>query len=104
LRASGEWETNKRALAEALDDDNTWDVLAAFHYSAGQLRARALSGTPGAPLTAEDSERLKLMEDQARVLALVIQNDVPLPEDWRAQLEAVRRAGQDADASPLSGG
>jgi hypothetical protein len=103
-----EWEQRKQRLAEAVPDENTWVVLAAFQYSLRQLRARALHEDGGKPLNQAEQAHLQTMHDQARVLHGVLGEDIPLPDDWRDQLAAVRAAGKlplvvDADAVPDAG-
>jgi hypothetical protein len=91
---NAEWERRKERLAEAVNDENTWVVLASFQYTLGQLRARAL-GEPGAKrLEPTERERVQTMYDQAKVLHGVLADDIPLPDDWEEQLAAVRQAGK----------
>lgn len=90
----GEWERRKDRLAEAVDDENTWLVVSAFHYSLGQLRARALGAQPGSSLADKERASLQSMHDQAMVLERVLSENAPLPDDWRDQLAVMREAGR----------
>lgn len=91
---TAEWEERKGRLAEALDDENTWIVVAAFYYSVGQLRARALGEKQGSPLADKERESLQSMHDQAMVLGRVLSENAPLPDNWRDHLDAMREAGR----------
>jgi hypothetical protein len=89
---SAEWHAHKQRLAEALDDDDTWEALAAFYYSLDQLRLYVIDYADES-LTERDRDRLRLMHDQAMTYRGVLVGDLPLPEDWHAQVEALRAAG-----------
>lgn len=89
---SAEWHTHKQRLAEALDDDTAWAGLAAFYYSLDQLRLYVIDYADER-LTERDRTRLRLMHDQAMVLGGVLLGDAVMPDDWQAEVEALRKAG-----------
>lgn len=93
LLPATEWDLHKSRLAEAVDDEHTWIVLAAFYYSLRQLRARALSAEAGLALTAREREQLESMRNQAIVLEAILSEGATLPANWREQLAAIREAG-----------
>lgn len=89
-----EWERNKSRLAEAVDDENTWVVVAAFYYSLTTLRVSARAPHSGDALNEKERGLIRSMQDQATVLQAVLAEGVPLPDNWREQYEAVRAAGK----------
>jgi hypothetical protein len=90
--SSAEWHTHKQRLAEALDDDSTWEALAGFFYSLDQLRLMVINYADD-PLVERDRVRLRGMHDQAMTLQGILTGDEPLPDDWQAQVKALREAG-----------
>jgi len=85
---TSEWGLHKGALAESLENDAEFDLLASFYYTVNKARESLIRR--GNQALGTQAGTLQLMETQARVLGNILLEQDRLPPEWAEEREEVR--------------